>query len=87
MRPPWADASTFNTTGFGLARYMLSGNLDTTFGSGGIVTNPDFARFTSLVVQPNGQIVAVGDGDSSVRRNSRPAWRLPQNARGAHLPN
>jgi uncharacterized delta-60 repeat protein len=41
-----------------LARYTLSGNLDTTFGSGGIVTIP--MASPNLLVQPNGQIVAVG---------------------------
>jgi uncharacterized delta-60 repeat protein len=45
--------------GGALARYTLSGNLDTTFGSGGIVTSP--VGITSLLVQPNGQIVAVGN--------------------------
>jgi uncharacterized delta-60 repeat protein len=44
--------------GQSLARYTLSGNLDTTFGSGGIVTIP--MGFPSLLVQPNGDIVAVG---------------------------
>jgi uncharacterized delta-60 repeat protein len=41
-----------------LARYTLSGNLDTTFGAGGIVTIP--MGLPSLVVQPDGEIVAVG---------------------------
>jgi uncharacterized delta-60 repeat protein len=41
-----------------VARYTLSGNLDTTFGSGGIVAIP--MGSPSLLVQPNGQIVAVG---------------------------
>jgi uncharacterized delta-60 repeat protein len=44
--------------GQSLARYTLSGNLDTTFGSGGIVTIP--MGFPSLLVQPDGEIVAVG---------------------------
>jgi uncharacterized delta-60 repeat protein len=44
--------------GQSLVRYTLSGNLDTTFGAGGIVTIP--MGFPSLVVQPNGEIVAVG---------------------------
>lgn len=43
-----------------LARYTLSGSLDTTFGSGGIVTTPEVV--SSLLVQPNDQIVAVGTG-------------------------
>jgi uncharacterized delta-60 repeat protein len=42
-----------------LARYTLGGSLDTTFGAGGIVTSP--VGITSLQVQPNGQIVAVGN--------------------------
>jgi uncharacterized delta-60 repeat protein len=44
----------------GLARYTVSGSLDTTFGSGGIVMTPELVK--SLLVQPNGQIVAVGNG-------------------------
>jgi uncharacterized delta-60 repeat protein len=44
--------------GQSLARYTLSGNLDATFGSGGIVSLP--MGFPSLLVQPNGDIVAVG---------------------------
>ncbi len=46
-----------------LALYTLSGSLDTTFGSGGIVTTPEVVR--SLLVQPNNQIVAVGNGIGS----------------------
>ena len=46
--------------GWALARYTLSGSLDTTFGSGGIVTNffpTSFeASITSLLVQPNGDL-------------------------------
>jgi uncharacterized delta-60 repeat protein len=50
------------TTDFALARYTLSGSLDTTFGSGGIVTTAMGSEpyISNLLVQPNGQIVAVG---------------------------
>jgi uncharacterized delta-60 repeat protein len=73
----WWNSGPPTAYGWALARYTLSGSLDTTFGSGGIVTipaptpptenttssirssiTPD--NITSLLVQPNGQIVAVG---------------------------
>jgi uncharacterized delta-60 repeat protein len=43
-----------------LARYTASGSLDTTFGSGGIVTTQVGGDRGSVLVQPNGQIVALG---------------------------
>jgi uncharacterized delta-60 repeat protein len=46
-----------------LARYTLSGSLDTTFGSGGIVMTT--VTVSSLLVQPNGQIVAVGEASNA----------------------
>jgi uncharacterized delta-60 repeat protein len=55
-----------------VARYTLSGSLDTTFGSGGIVTTAMAVR--SLVVQPNGQIVAVGNENGAVSNTSE--WAL-----------
>jgi uncharacterized delta-60 repeat protein len=54
---------------FDLVRFTPSGSLDTTFGSGGIVTTPlpfdnnvynELPARGSLLVQPNGQIVSVG---------------------------
>jgi uncharacterized delta-60 repeat protein len=56
-----------------LARYTLSGNLDTTFGSAGIVTIP--MGLPSLLVQPNGQIVAVGTVTIPSPYNDQ-AWEL-----------
>jgi uncharacterized delta-60 repeat protein len=55
-----------------LARYTLGGSLDTTFGSGGIVTSP--VGISSLLVQPNGQIVAVGNESSNNGENV--VWAL-----------
>jgi uncharacterized delta-60 repeat protein len=51
------------TTDFALARYTLSGSLDTTFGSGGIVTTATGSGpyISNLLVLPDGQIVAVGN--------------------------
>ena len=53
---------TSTATSGALARYTLSGSLDTTFGSGGIVMTQ---AVNSLLVQPNGQIVAVGEAASN----------------------
>lgn len=42
-----------------IARYNGNGSLDTSFGSGGIVT-PAYNGLTSLALQPDGKIVATG---------------------------
>jgi uncharacterized delta-60 repeat protein len=59
-----ATASPFGgNVDFGLARYDRDGSLDTSFGTGGIVTTDlgggnDYA--TALAVQPDGRLVAAG---------------------------
>jgi uncharacterized delta-60 repeat protein len=50
---------------FALVRYNLDGTLDSSFGSGGMVTSPfdfpgSFDRVTSMVLQPDGKIVLAG---------------------------
>jgi len=53
---------------FALLRYNADGSLDTTFGSGGIVTTPigcSFAELRALVQQPDGRLVAAGYGNVS----------------------
>jgi uncharacterized delta-60 repeat protein len=48
---------------FALARYTISGTLDTSFGSGGVVTTPIGPRDDygwSVAIQPDGKIVAAG---------------------------
>lgn len=46
---------------FALARYNIDGLLDTSFGTGGIVTTPNSRGYVSAVaIQPDGKIVAVG---------------------------
>ena len=47
-------------TGGLLARYSLSGELDTTFGAGGYFTTGDAARFNALALEPDNSIVAGG---------------------------
>jgi uncharacterized delta-60 repeat protein len=56
---------------FALVRYLSSGHLDTTFGSGGLVTtnfgNNAVAFVTALAVQSDGKIVAAGsNGGGSI---------------------
>ena len=53
---------------FALARYMTNGSLDTTFGSGGIVTNSVglIAQINDVALQNDGKIVAVGFSDTSI---------------------
>ena len=56
-------------TDFALARYNPDGSLDTTFGNGGTVTT-DFLGAEddvySVLIQPDGKIVAVGSANSPV---------------------
>ena len=56
-----------SSSDFALVRYNANGNLDTTFGKGGIVItaigSSGFAQ--ALVIQPDGKIVAAGSSGSS----------------------
>jgi len=47
---------------FALARYNTDGSLDTSFGSGGKVITAGFGSAAALVLQPDGKLVAAGDG-------------------------
>ena len=55
---------TSPTGSFALARYLSTGNLDTTFGTEGLVTtgfgNGVTASVAALVIQTDGKIVAAG---------------------------
>jgi uncharacterized delta-60 repeat protein len=48
---------------FGLVRYLPSGTLDTSFGTGGLVSTS--FPVNALNLQPNGEIVAVGTGQGN----------------------
>jgi uncharacterized delta-60 repeat protein len=66
-------------TEFGLARYASNGVLDTTFGSGGLVTTlvgtrPDAP--SAMLLQPNGQIVMGGFEDASGVHNHDAAMSI-----------
>ncbi len=66
-----AAGTAFNgaTNDFALARYNANGTLDTSFGTGGIVTT-DFASggdsALGVAIQPDGRIVAVGLGGTGL---------------------
>jgi uncharacterized delta-60 repeat protein len=49
---------------FTVARLDANGSLDTTFGSGGLATTPlpDGGQASVVVIQPNGEILVVGEG-------------------------
>jgi uncharacterized delta-60 repeat protein len=51
---------------YGLARYNSDGSLDSTFGSGGLVTTAfgQFSAADAVVLQPDGKIVAAGSASS-----------------------
>lgn len=52
-----------SSTDFALARYNGDGSLDTTFGSGGLVTSAfaeDTIGLSAVVLQPDGKIIACG---------------------------
>jgi uncharacterized delta-60 repeat protein len=66
-------------TEFGLTRYTSNGVLDTTFGSGGLVTTlvgtrPDAP--SAMLLQPNGQIVMGGFEDASGVHNHDAAMSI-----------
>jgi len=58
-----ASAAIDGATSFAVARFKPSGKLDTTFGSGGLVTTTPQGPFPSpsaVIAQPNGQILVGG---------------------------
>ena len=65
---------------FALARYNTDGSLDTSFGSGGIVTTQVEgvnSKAFGLVLQPDGKIVAGGEATSSTGNGSALVRYLP----------
>jgi uncharacterized delta-60 repeat protein len=65
-----ANGSLLAPSSFALARYLSTGQLDTTFGSGGRVMTAfgsNTASISALAVQLDGKIVAVGNSDTNVQ--------------------
>lgn len=54
------DYGTKVTQSFALARYLSTGKLDTTFGTGGLVTTGAGFSIGALALQSDGKILAVG---------------------------
>jgi len=50
---------------FALVRYNTDGTLDTTFGTGGMVTTTNYDKAYAVAIQSDGKIVAAGHGYSS----------------------
>src|SRR5262249_60867788 len=55
-----APSGTFDYH-FGLARYAADGSLDTSFGQGGTIVG-DLGSGGGVAVQPDGKIIAAGNG-------------------------
>ncbi len=67
-----ANRSYASNLDFAVLRYNANGTLDATFGNGGqtvfVLDNLADEEFTSVVLQPDGKIIALGDSNSSNRR-------------------
>jgi uncharacterized delta-60 repeat protein len=76
------SSSQSSNTDFALARYHADGSLDTTFGSGGRVVT-DFDGFNddafSVLVQPDGKVIAVGSALSQAKYYDFAAARYSAN--------
>jgi uncharacterized delta-60 repeat protein len=62
--------------GFQLARYNPDGSLDTSFGSGGLVTPPKNGGGEALSIQPDGKIIAAGTGSQVTKNGTLQAFAL-----------
>ena len=66
---------------FALARYLPTGILDTTFGSGGMVVTPQFVanqpdQAFTLTIQSNGYIVLAGTTGDPVGKSGTTPWAM-----------
>jgi uncharacterized delta-60 repeat protein len=71
---------------FGIARFKPTGQLDTTFGTGGLVTTAPSGPFPSpsaVIAQPNGQILVGGFVDGSGVHKSGQTVLVRYNANGS----
>ncbi|MFZ0227250.1 MAG: hypothetical protein WAL41_09960, partial [Mycobacterium sp.] len=77
---------TTSATEFALARFLPNGQLDTTFGQGGLVTAVPkgvFPAVSALLVQPNGQIMVAGSAGSGLRKVPSPTVLVRYNPNGS----
>ena len=71
---------------FGVARFTPSGQLDKTFGTGGMVTTEPLGPFptpSALIVQPNGQILVGGFVDGSNKHTAGSTVLVRYNSNGS----
>ncbi len=79
-------SGTTSATEFALARFLPTGQLDTTFGQGGLVTTVPkgvFPAVSALLVQPNGQILVAGSAGSGLRKVPSPTVLVRYNPNGS----
>ena len=81
-----ASASVDSALEFAIARFKPNGQLDTTFGDGGLVTTQPKGPFptpSAVIVQPNGQILVGGFVDGSNAHTSGQTVLVRYNANGS----
>jgi uncharacterized delta-60 repeat protein len=79
-------SGTGPATEFALARFLPTGQLDTTFGQGGLVTTVPtgvFPSVSALLVQSNGQILVAGSAGSGLRKVPSPTILVRYNSNGS----
>jgi uncharacterized delta-60 repeat protein len=77
---------TTAATEFALARFLPTGQLDTTFGQAGLLTTVPtgvFPTVFALLVQPNGQILVAGSAGSGLRGVPSPTVLVRYNPNGS----
>jgi uncharacterized delta-60 repeat protein len=81
-----ASSGIDQATEFALARFLPTGQRDTTFGQGGLVTTVPkgvFPSVSALLVQPNGQILVAGSAGSGLRTVPSPTILVRYNSNGS----
>ena len=78
-------SGTNQPTVFAIARFTPNGQLDTTFGDGGLVTTniSGNSAMSAVIVQPNGQIVVGGVSVSGLRHQSPATVLVRYNLNGS----
>jgi uncharacterized delta-60 repeat protein len=77
---------TTAATEFALARFLPTGQLDTTFGQGGLVTTVpkgEFPEVAALLVQPDGRILVAGGAGSGLKKAPSPTVLVRYNPNGS----
>jgi uncharacterized delta-60 repeat protein len=81
-----ASSGIDQATEFALARFLPTGQLDTAFGNGGLVTTSIggvFPMATAVIVQPDGKILVGGSAGSGLRNVPSPTVLVRYNSNGS----